>query len=101
MIHVLVQLQDILAACAGPHSFAKAKWKGVGMIWVLLFSIFMWQLEVGLECVVKYLRQLSTGKLIFVLLASSIIHCREGNSQLKYWKAVSGVAHSDILCYEW
>lgn len=98
VIHVLVWLQDVLAACAGPHSFPQAEWKGVGMIWVLLFSAFMWQLEVRLERVVKYLRQLSTGKLIFVLLASSVIHCRKGNFQLKYCEAISGVAHSDILC---
>lgn len=55
VIHVLVWPQDVLAACAGPHSSAKAERKGVGMIWVLLFNVFTWQLEVGMECALKYL----------------------------------------------
>lgn len=47
VIHALMWLQDVFAACAGPHSFhlAKARWNGAGMIWVLFFSVFMWQLE--------------------------------------------------------
>lgn len=53
-------------ACVGPHKFAKAGWKGFEMTWVSLFSVFIWQLEVRLKCVVSYLRQLWTGKLIVV-----------------------------------
>lgn len=49
---------DSSNACMGPHNFAKAEWKCFEMTWVSLFSVFTWQLEVRLKCVVSYLGQL-------------------------------------------
>lgn len=61
MIHifsVVTRYVDSSNACMGPHNFAKAEWKGFEMTWVSLFSVFTWQLEVRLKCVVSYLGQL-------------------------------------------
>lgn len=35
----------MVTRCVGSLCFAKARWKGVGMIWLLFSSVFMWQLE--------------------------------------------------------
>lgn len=52
-----------------------------------------------MECVFKYLRQLWTGELIFVLLASSIIHCGEGKDFPSSWNIGKLQVELNILMF--